>query len=305
MAVSHAWAVPCRVGRIGACSVAALCCHGHGSARHPRDAAAGTPRVLLNNGSSLCQPQARTRTPRAGVSQQGSGLRDAPPRAPPAGMGSCSSRQGMELCSGLLELWGRGSAWCQVLVALAALGVWGWHGSRSSIPPILHPAALRSRSRPAPGTAALPGELGFLGQLWAAGSRFWGLWEEDFQPCGSTWHCHPGDVAARSPHSPPAHPNGCWGSFGGALPNSPRKSSLLRESQGSCAGWHQPVQCQDPALPCGTPGSQGRGGAAGGTDAASTCLHPDPCEGGERGNFPDSFPHIEGGKKKKKREGVA
>lgn len=27
--------VRCRVGRIGACSVAALCCHGHGSAQHP------------------------------------------------------------------------------------------------------------------------------------------------------------------------------------------------------------------------------------------------------------------------------
>lgn len=38
------------------------------------------------------------------------------------------------------------------------------------LPPILHPAALGSRSRPAPGTAAMPGELSFLGQLRAAGS---------------------------------------------------------------------------------------------------------------------------------------
>lgn len=106
------------------------------------------------------------------------------------------------------------------------------------------------------------------------------------------------------PFSSPRWALGVLAALAGALPSSPKKliaPGVAPLSQGSCAGWHQPVQCQDPAFPCGTPGSQGRCGAAGGRDAASTCLHSDQREGGERGNFPDSFPHLKGKKKRRSR----
>lgn len=97
---------------------------------------------------------------------------------------------------------------------------------------------------------------------------------------------------------------GVFAALAGSLPSSPTKliaPGVALLSQGSCAGWHQLVQCQDPALPCGTPGSQGRCGAAGGRDAASTCLHWDRARGERGGTFPTHFPTLRG----KKREGVA
>lgn len=130
---------------------------------------------------------------------------------------------GNEAFSGLLEPWGRGSVWgglvsvpggscCSRGVGLARI---------LQLPPILHPAAFGSRSRPAPGTAAVPGELSFLGQLRAAGSSQLPL-PALLGTVGGGFPAVRGDVAPPpggcgrgelSPRSPSAHPDGRWGSL--------------------------------------------------------------------------------------------
>lgn len=234
---------------------------------------------------------------------------------PPSCDGVMQQPGGNEAFSGLLEPWGRGSAcggagvssWWPPLLSRT----WGWHESCSSIPssiPLRWEAGhvqlpARQRCR---GSSAFWGSSGLPGAASCRFQRFWGLWEEDFQRCGATWHCHPGEVAVgRSAPAPlQLTPMGAGGlgCSGRSVAKLPQKAHCSR-SRSPVSGqlWHQPVQCQDPAFPCGTPGSQGRCGAAGGRDAASTCLHSDRRQGGERGNFPDSFPHLKG----KKREGVA
>lgn len=279
---------------------------------------------MLNNGSSPCQAPARTTTPglgrgRCGAAGEGAlrcceKVKSPSTLRPPPQLGWVMQQAGgNEAFSGLLEPWGRGSVWgglvsvpggscCSRGVGLARI---------LQLPPILHPAAFGSRSRPAPGTAAVPGELSFLGQLRAAGSSQLPL-PALLGTVGGGFPAVRGDVAPPpggcgrgelSPRSPSAHPDGRWGSLlpwqehCQAPPVKLIAPGVAPLSQASCAGWHQPVQRQDPAFPCGTPGSQGRCGAAGGRDAASTCLHSDQRGGGEWGNFPDSFPHLKGKKK--------
>lgn len=188
------------------------------------------------------------------------------------------------------------------LVAPAALGARGWRGSCSSLPSSIPPrweaghVQLPARQR-CRGSSAFWGSSGLLRAASCRFQSFWGWWEEDFQRCGATWRCQSRGCAGGelSPHSPSAL------ALGSIAKLPPKKSSLLLESlpclrAAVLGGTGLPrVRCQDPAFPCGTPGSQGRCGAAGGTDAASTCLHS---EGGERGNFPDSFPRLKGKKKK-------
>lgn len=180
---------------------------------------------------------------------------------PPSWDGVMQQAGGNEAFSGLLEPWGRGSAWggwCQLLVVPAVLEAWGWHGSCSSLPSSIPlrleaghvqlPARQRCR-----GSSAFWGSSGLLGAASCRFQRFWGLWEEDFQRCGATWHRHPGEVAVGSSAPAPLHlipmGAGCLCCSGRSIAKLPHKAHCSR-SRSPVSGqlcWVAPA--------CAVPGS--------------------------------------------------